>query len=466
MPLQELINIFAKLNTENIRYCHWKSNWHLSDSFEGDTDFDLLISPRDTNLFHNIINEFGLKTRYSTAEKVYPGMENYLGFDKASGKIFHLHVHFKLIIGKKNRKNYRIPIEELVLSTSIWDDHYPIRIVCPELELLLLILRSFLKLHFGIKTIAKMFLKRSIFASDLMQDFTFLTGKLNLDIFCDYALHFLPDLTDIFLETIRKNLGCLPYFQIVNSRKRIFKTLRPFRLFSDGKLRKECKIKRLSYHNSRNWLAPGGLSIAFVDIDGSVESRTVSHIKEWLGWKLSVKSFYIRSPKRNKFLRTLEFLVRINKKLNIKLFYEHLNSFMNLFADKSKYKIHASSEMFKNQGNIVIYDRFPLKEFLSDDKQMENLLLGRHTRSDDKRHEIHNKIICPDHIFVLTATGKETAGQNESSQYEQNQNQIKKKREYLDKLMEGKKDYINIIDTSKRQEQTLLEIKRRIWSLL
>ncbi len=39
--------IFSSWNDNNIKYCHWKSNEHLEDGLNGETDLDLFIQPED-----------------------------------------------------------------------------------------------------------------------------------------------------------------------------------------------------------------------------------------------------------------------------------------------------------------------------------------------------------------------------------------------------------------------------------
>ncbi|MCK4440925.1 MAG: hypothetical protein KAU90_02900, partial [Sulfurovaceae bacterium] len=55
---QDLIN---KLNKENIRYCHWKSNLLLDDALDGYDDLDLLVSRDDIYKFESLINQLGFK---------------------------------------------------------------------------------------------------------------------------------------------------------------------------------------------------------------------------------------------------------------------------------------------------------------------------------------------------------------------------------------------------------------------
>ena len=52
----------------------------------------------------------------------YPAMEHLLGMDRASGRMFHLHVHYQLVLGERFVKNHRLPLEaEFLASTrALW----------------------------------------------------------------------------------------------------------------------------------------------------------------------------------------------------------------------------------------------------------------------------------------------------------------------------------------------------------
>ena len=86
-------NLFSELNRRQIRYCHWKSNSHLNRSFNGKTDFDLLVDSKQIDEFILILNQFRFKRRYSSMDKVYPGLMDFIGLDLDSGNMYHLHVH-------------------------------------------------------------------------------------------------------------------------------------------------------------------------------------------------------------------------------------------------------------------------------------------------------------------------------------------------------------------------------------
>ena len=40
-------HLFNQWNDQGIRYCHWKSNEHLMEGLDGETDLDIYVYPTD-----------------------------------------------------------------------------------------------------------------------------------------------------------------------------------------------------------------------------------------------------------------------------------------------------------------------------------------------------------------------------------------------------------------------------------
>lgn len=51
---RNILNLFEEMNQENIMYCHWKSNEHLSEGLTGENDLDILVHKGDTDKFEKI----------------------------------------------------------------------------------------------------------------------------------------------------------------------------------------------------------------------------------------------------------------------------------------------------------------------------------------------------------------------------------------------------------------------------
>ena len=142
----DINNKFFKCLYDNkIRYCHWKSNEHLEQALDGKTDLDLLVHIEDKDRFVQALEDNHFKKIISPPYKQFPGLEDYLGFDHSTGAFSHLHVHYRLVLGQKYIKNHHLPIEDLIFDNLCVKSG--IFIPCPELELILLVVRAHMKVR-------------------------------------------------------------------------------------------------------------------------------------------------------------------------------------------------------------------------------------------------------------------------------------------------------------------------------
>ncbi len=146
-PLMVVADLFDRLHAAEVRYCHWKSNEHLDASMAGATDLDLLVDRRDVAAFAHVAGAAGYKRFVARIGRGYAGIEDYLGFDPASGKLVHLHVHYQLTLGERYLKGYRLPWEDVCLETRRLDDAFGVHVADPHLETLILLVRAALKLR-------------------------------------------------------------------------------------------------------------------------------------------------------------------------------------------------------------------------------------------------------------------------------------------------------------------------------
>src|ERR1041385_99785 len=76
--VSKLCNVLA---SEEINYCHWKSNEALDRSARGDNDLDLLVSRIHAQQFTEILYRLGFKETLATKEDELPGVRDYYGYD-------------------------------------------------------------------------------------------------------------------------------------------------------------------------------------------------------------------------------------------------------------------------------------------------------------------------------------------------------------------------------------------------
>src|SRR5213593_49270 len=71
-----LATLFDALSRNDVRYCHWKSNFHLADMLRAKTDLDLLVHRAEASRFLSIIASLGYKP---VAAEGFPSICHYYG---------------------------------------------------------------------------------------------------------------------------------------------------------------------------------------------------------------------------------------------------------------------------------------------------------------------------------------------------------------------------------------------------
>jgi hypothetical protein len=148
--LEIVRELCTRLNKDGISYCHWKSNNALDRSATGENDLDLLVNRADIQTFTGILTQLGFKQAFERWRQPLPGILNYYGFDRGTGRLIHVHAHSQLILGHDATKNYRIPIEESYLASASLNGLF--MVPAAEFELIILVIRLIIK-HFTWDTV-------------------------------------------------------------------------------------------------------------------------------------------------------------------------------------------------------------------------------------------------------------------------------------------------------------------------
>ncbi len=116
LMLETVDKLFANLNKQNIRYCHWKSNYHLEYALSGKEDLDLLIDRRDSELFETVLLSLGFKRALPITGMEHLSVAHYYGLDDKSGSLIHVHSYYKVVTGDSLLKNFCFPINDMLLD--------------------------------------------------------------------------------------------------------------------------------------------------------------------------------------------------------------------------------------------------------------------------------------------------------------------------------------------------------------
>jgi hypothetical protein len=306
LDLLEIVrSLFTALNAAGISYLHWKSNEHLPAALRGETDLDLLVDPEDRARFEQVLREHRFVRMLPPKARAIPGLDSHLGFDRATGALVHLDVHYRLILGEQLIKNHHLPLETWLLDdpTEMGGVHIP----RAEREFMLLYIRSMLKTT-G-RQLARSIVKGGSPLPDrILKETHWLAERVDPDLLPTTAESSGlgidgPEMLE-FLDRARQDGLDWRY---VRDRKRSLRR----RLRRHERLpRYQALPKRVLLRlRSRPWARRLGLGlparhlrgeaplIAAIGPDGSGKTRLSRDLVAWLGWKLAVRHVYFGQPK-------------------------------------------------------------------------------------------------------------------------------------------------------------------------
>lgn len=290
-------SLFRRLHAEGVVYCHWKSNEHLDASMVGATDFDLLVDRRDALAVAEIFAQMNIKRFVVAPFHQYPGVEDYVCCDPDTGKLIHLHIHFQLTVGEKLLNGYRLPWEEIVLSTRMLDSRHEIYVADPHVELVLLVTRAAVKLR--ARDLFLGTLRRTYFQHKVLREFAWLARRIERGRLLDVARRLvgpkaaaiLLDMLDAppakrrllaFRRTCEPSLGSYRTFSAWGARVR--RWLREARTLWWWVENRYYRVPK----NSSRTCPQGGVMIAVVGADAAGQSSIANAIAEWLAEEVAV----------------------------------------------------------------------------------------------------------------------------------------------------------------------------------
>lgn len=434
-PLDAVCALLDELARRAVGYCLWKSNNHLDAALAGSTDLDVLVERADTAAFREVLASHALMATVPDRTIAHPALEHYLGLDRRTGRLFHLHVHYQLILGEKHVKNHRLPIERAVLrSTRTMSG---VRVPAAELELAILVVRTLLKYrardvvkdvleirHPGVPVETRREIEWLASQTDhdrLRRALEPVGAVIPVDVVCD----FLVDLTK----------DHRPGFTLLRHRTRMRRALRDMQRRSPVRARVDYLIACWRSRKRRRAraaqplkLATGGTTIAFVGADGAGKSTNAESVWQWLGWKLDTRRYYMGSKQPSLRSRALYLAFRALRRSHRSVVARssggsHLarlaasardvalaGHYLSIGGDRSRR--NGLALRAANQGSIVVFDRYPLEVLSS--RPNHRLLDGPHVelvlgepRSAATRalaaleKRTYRRFRLPDHLVVL-----------------------------------------------------------------
>lgn len=483
--LEILPQLFQRLDEEQIRYCHWKSTEHLDATMTGATDVDVLVERSGAQrLTHLLTAGTTFKRFVVKAGRGYPGIEDYVGFDPATGKLTHLHVHYQLTLGEKFLKGHRLPWEEAVLDTRVRDDASGLWVTDPHLELLILIARHVLKLRWRDTLLAAA--GREYFRGGMLRELRWLAARVRSEEMVARAEPLVGPAAARLLPAMITGRG--PSIrQLRVFRRRAVPRLSSYRMYSAAGATRRMWLREWTWiwWRATNWLrrAPtrstrtppqGGLAIAFIGPDGSGKSTLTSAIAQWLSREIAVVSTYGGSG-RGSASTSRRWLQRAGALTRPKVAREPsgvrlLGKLLWVLAlARERRRWGSQVRRARNLGMVVLSDRLPQTQFagLNDGPRYGHWLDSpswlRRTVARAEQATFREATIVPPDVIVRLHVPVDIASQRKP---DTPLDQLRRKVEIVSQLRFAPPTRVVEVDAAQPFEQVLRDVKQAVWSCL
>lgn len=474
--------LFSGWNRSNVNYCHWKSNEHLYEGLIGDTDLDVLVDVNDKAKAEKCLINLKYIKLVSQYGSRYQFVDDWVSCDADTGKLVHIHLHYKMITGHKGLKEYDLPWTELALDTRIKDEEFPVYIVDPNLEIIILLTRLGLKANY-IKEF-KALLGRYHISADTLAEIKYLKDKIDIKKTETIAQQYMGSNTQRFMYLLMDDKYDVTWFtRLRRLTKKQFKKYNrlPFLIEPLYRVFYYITIYARIYIKKKHWNNPitrktvnEGVIIAFIGQDGAGKSTVTDEVYKWLTWKIDATKYYLGSGEHYfSWQKTLR--AKMKKNSVVYRIFGNLLTVSNLkeIAKRTNKSI-CLAKMYAVKGGIAILDRYPQLSFEgindgpkircnSKNKKLSKIARMYISRSAAIEEKYLQKAveIQPDLVFKMILPPEESIRRKPEESLEN----VQRKHEII-KQLEFNNARVITIDATQDLREELRCIHNEIWSIL
>ncbi len=473
--------LFSAWEGEDVRYSHWKSNEHLYEGLVGITDLDVLIDPEDRERAETVLRSLRFLQFRPQYGSDYPMVDDWIGCDTGTGRLIHIHLHYRIITGHMGMKEYALPWTREVLNTRVRHEEFPVYVTDPSLEMLLLLSRIALKSTM-LRRLRAAAGKFSLSLGD-KKEIAYLKELYDEDRFLSFADSIYGDDSKDMYKLSRADKYDADWFRrlyaLVRKHLSFCDTRKPFslliRIYYFFVLRLRFVLKRFAHVTLiTRKTPPKGCVIAFIGQDGAGKSTVSKEIVSWLKWKIDATKYYLGSGEHyfsiQKLIRS-----RLHSKSGLVGSIRNLLTVSDLqnIASVTKRKVKRA-EKYAQKGGIAVFDRFPQVQFAgindgpkirsgSDKRNLGKAarMIINHCAVREERYLKSAAEQYPDLVFKLILSPEESIRRKP----EENLENVRQKHDVIKRMTFGDAKVIEI-DAQQDYSEEIRFIHCAIWDYL
>jgi len=489
--LPKIRELIENLNN-NIKYCHWKSNFALTQALSGKTDVDLLVDRNDADTFRTLMGKLCFRPAVANDVASFPSVEHYFALDEESGDLVHVHAYYRVITGESLVKNYRLPIEEMLLEDT-WEVE-SIRLPAKSAELVIFTLRMMLK-HTSV--VELLMLARDW--KHVKEEILWLLEDGQVDESIDLIKYWLPAVDPrLFSECVQAIKSPAHLLRRITLGLKMRSSLRVYARHSlvaawwDG-LRKFMIMGMRRVIRSQRGMFPqsGGAVIAIVGPEATGKSTLLAEMRKWLGEHFAVQQIHVGKPKStlltfipNLVVPTLRLFLPTYRPSRIETkhatekakqdsqkVYPVVSAVRSVLLAYDRRALLARAFARASNGSIVLCDRYPsLSPGSPDGPQLSQFPIPKDKypiqyRLGSIEKKIYEEIPSPDLIVLLTVPVEVAIVRNRNRGKEEPEDFVRLRHAQSSNL-EFEKTHVFRINTDQPLDKTILDVKRAIWKAL
>jgi len=349
------------LESAGVPYCQWKGHSKRHRWLTGTGDLDLLVDRAAWPALVEVLIGLGFKRAVPPAWLHLPGVTSYLAYERATGRLVHVHAYHQLVIGLPWRTILTPPLATAVLAGATRG--FVVRAPAPHHELLLVVLQAAQR-----STLRDMFLpRRAVWIKPVRRELQRLEPRVEWTDLVTTLEEELPSLpARVFENCLDAYLTHAPAWRRYLLGRAVLRGLRPFA----HRPSLTAVLTALAWRIARavGWSPPvegkglvgGGRVIALVGGDGAGKTTCATELVGWLGAEIATLRVHLGKPPRS--LLTLLAAAALKLGRFHAGLADHLELLWCVCTARDRHRLYRRAWRFAGCGGVVIAERYPIPE--------------------------------------------------------------------------------------------------------